>query len=123
MGGSPMSLWIDERTLPEQLPPEQAVDGAYPDELAELTSALKRGLPCLVEWAKDLAPYLFVGLRERLKAAGLACTFLDGRPRDPTVGPWLPGPLGQMLTGLAEAVRGPVERRVVVRPHFDLLAS
>src|SRR5258707_4371537 len=74
-----MSIHIAESDLPLQLTAEQAVEAAYAAELAEAASKLVRGLPVLVECDKDLAPFLFVQLRGRLKSAGLKCTYLDGR--------------------------------------------
>jgi len=118
-----MSILIPERELPEDLSAEQAVEAAYTSELAEIASDLQRSLPVLVECDKDLAPFLFVNVRGRLKQASLRCLYLDGRPRedqklDPTG-----GFVGTMLAQLREAVRGAVERRVVVLPHLDLLTT
>ena len=118
-----MSILIAERELPEDLSAEQAVEAAYTSELAEIASDLQRSLPVLVECDKDLAPFLFVNVRGRLKQASLRCLYLDGRPRegqklDPTG-----GFVGTMLAQLREAVRGAVERRVVVLPHLDLLTT
>src|SRR5437763_12645277 len=53
-----MSIFIPERELPQQLTPDAAVEAAYAAELAEVASKLQRGLPCLVECDKDLAPFL-----------------------------------------------------------------
>jgi cell division protease FtsH len=118
-----MSILIEESDLPEQLTPEQAVEAAYPGELAEVTLDLTRGLPVLLECDKDLAPFLFVSLRGRLKQASLRCLYLDGRPRDPQQADPLAGFVGTMLAQLREAVRGAVDRRVVVLPHLDLLTT
>ena len=118
-----MSILIPERELPEDLSAEQAVEAAYTSELAEMASDLQRSLPVLVECDKDLAPFVFVNVRRRLKQASMRCLYLDGRPRegqqvDPTG-----GFVGTMLAQLREAVRGAVERRVVVLPHLDLLTT
>ena len=61
------SVLIDETDLPQELTAEQAVEAAYAPELAEVASKLQRGLPTLVECDKDLAPYLFINLRNRLR--------------------------------------------------------
>ena len=82
-----MSIVVAEGRLPEELTTEQAVEAAYAAELAEAASKLARGLPVLVECDKDLAPFLFLGLRPRLKQAGLQCLYLDGRPRAQDQGP------------------------------------
>jgi cell division protease FtsH len=118
-----MSIVVAEDRLPEELTTEQAVEAAYAAELAEAASKLARGLPVLVECDKDLAPFLFLGLRPRLKQAGLQCLYLDGRPRAQDQGALATGALGTMLAQLRDAVRGAVERRVVVLPHLDLLTT
>jgi cell division protease FtsH len=119
-----MSVFIPEQDLPQELSTEQAIEAAYAAELAEVASKLQRGLPCLVECDKDLTPFLFIGLRGRLKSAGLRAVYLDGRPRqDEQQGPMTQGLIGTMITQLRDAVRGAVERRVVVLPHLDLLTT
>ncbi len=121
-----MSLFIPERDLPHQLTPDAAVEAAYAADLAEVASKLQRGLPCLVECDKDLAPFLYLNVRNRLKSDGVRCIYLDGRPRDeqpPQPGVAPVGLIGTMIAQLREAVRGAVERRVVVLPHLDLLTT
>ncbi|MBY0231546.1 MAG: AAA family ATPase, partial [Gemmataceae bacterium] len=93
-------------------------------EMAEITSKLQRSLPTLVECEKELAPFLYVNIRNRLRAANLRCLYLDGRPRQEEQQGAMPmGMLGTMIAQLREAVRGSVERRVVVLPHLDLLTT
>ncbi|MBL8800032.1 MAG: ATP-binding protein, partial [Planctomycetia bacterium] len=119
-----MSIFIPEKDLPQQLSIEQAVEAAYATELAEVSSKLQRGLPCLIECDKDVAPFLFVNVRNRVKQAGLRCLYLDGRPHAGEQQPAMPlGLIGTMIAQLREAVRGAVERRVVVLPHLDLLTT
>src|SRR5213082_1518304 len=107
-----MSVIIPESELPQELTIEQAVEQAYAAELAEVASKLQRGLPSLVECDKDLAPFLFLNVRNRLRAHGLRCVYLDGRPREdqqqqPGMMPM--GLIGTMIAQLREAVRGAVE--------------
>jgi cell division protease FtsH len=102
---------------------DQAVEAAYAADLAEASSKLQRGLPTLIECDKDLAPYLYANLRSRLRAVNLRCLYLDGRPRPEDQGGMPMGLMGTMIAHLREAVRGPVERRVVVLPHLDLLTT
>lgn len=116
-------MLIPERELPTDLTPEQAVEAAYASELAEISAKLARNLPVLVECDKELAPFLYVNLRGRLKDAGLRCVYLDGRQRDDQAGPVAAGLMGTMIAQLRDAVRGAVERRVVVLPHLDLLTT
>src|SRR6516225_1109936 len=119
-----MSVLIKENDLPQELTAEQAVEAAYSSELAEVASKVQRGLPALIECDKDLAPYLYVNLRNRLRTVNLRCLYLDGRPRQEEQGGAMPmGLMGTMIAQLREAVRGPVERRIVVLPHLDLLTT
>jgi cell division protease FtsH len=120
-----MTILIPEKDLPLQLSVEQAVEAAYAAELAEMASKLQRGLPTLVECDKDLAPHLYVNVRNRLKPSGLKCIYLDGRTtgNDAQAGGMPVGLIGTMINQLREAVRGAIERRVVVLPHLDLLTT
>lgn len=119
-----MSILIAEKDLPQELTAEQAVEAAYCSELAEVASKVQRGLPALIECDKDLAPFLYANLRNRLRAVNLRCLYLDGRPRQEEQSGAMPvGMIGTMIAQLREAVRGPVERRIVVLPHLDLLTT
>src|SRR5947209_12336582 len=119
-----MSVLIPERDLPAELTPDQAVEAAYAAELAAVAGKLARGLPCLVECDKELAPFLYKNVRDRLKQQKIQSVYLDGRPRgDEAAGPVPVGLMGTMISQLREAVRGAVERRVVVLPHLDLLTT
>src|SRR5215471_11814706 len=113
-----MSLLLSEQELPQDLTTEGAVEAAYAAELAEVASKLQRGLPTLIECDKDLGPFLYLNLRNRLRSVSLRCLYLDGRPRpDEQQGAMPMGMMGTMIAQLREAVRGAVERRVVVLPH------
>ncbi len=118
-----MSTLIAESDLPLELSTDQAVEAAYSSDLAQVTSDLKRGLPVLIECDKDLVPFVFINVRRRLKQDDLRCLFLDGRPREGEENPMNPGFVGTMLAQLRDAVRGAVEKRVVVLPHLDLLTT
>jgi cell division protease FtsH len=118
-----MSITITERDLPTSLSPVEAVEAAYSQELAEVASKLIRGLPTLIECDKELAPFLFMNVRDRLRQAKLQCIYLDGRQRDPQQGAMPMGLIGTMIAQLRDAVRGATERRVVVLPHLDLLTT
>jgi cell division protease FtsH len=119
-----MSVVVPESALPQELSTDQAVEAAYAGELADVTSDLARGLPVLVECDKDLVPWLFINVRGRLKQRDLKCLFLDGRPGpDEQAGMGPPSFVGVMLSQLRSAVRGAVEKRVVVLPHLDLLTT
>jgi cell division protease FtsH len=128
-----MSTILTEKDLPAELTPEQAVESAYARELAEVASKIHRGLPTLLECDKDLAPYLFMNLRTRLKEVGMVCKYLDGRPKaNEAAGPVPVGLMGTMLNQLRDAVRGATDqvdkqgrplRTVIVLPHLDLLTT
>ncbi len=119
-----MSVIIKESELPQELTAEDAVEAAYASELAEVASKLQRSLPTLIECDKELGPYLYLNLRNRLRNANLRCLYLDGRPRQEEQQGAMPmGMIGTMISQLREAVRGAVERRVVVLPHLDLLTT
>src|SRR5262245_31788217 len=119
-----MSVLIPEKDLPAELAPEQAVESAYASELATVAGRLLRGLPSLIECDKELAPYLYKNVRDRLKPQKVQCVYLDGRPRgDEPAGPVPVGLMGTMIAQLREAVRGAVEKKVVVLPHLDLMTT
>ena len=128
-----MSSFIPEKELPAELTPEQAVEAAYSREIAEVANKLHRGIPCLIECDKDLAPYVFMNLRGRLRQQSMECLYLDGRPpRDAQPGPVPQGLMAIMINQLRDAVRGATQavdkngnpvRRVPVLPHLDLLTT
>src|SRR5436305_1188158 len=119
-----MSVIIPENDLPQEITVEGAVEAAYAAELTEVASKLQRGLPTLIECDKELGPYLYLNIRNRLRNANLRCLYLDGRPRQEEQQGMMPqGMIGTMISQLREAVRGAVERRVVVLPHLDLLTT
>jgi cell division protease FtsH len=118
-----MSVIIPENELAQELTNAAAVEAAYTCELAEVSSKLQRGLPSLIECDKDLAPYLYQNIRGRLQPFNLRCLYLDGRPRQEEQGAMPMGMMGTMIAQLREAVRGAVERRIVVLPHLDLLTT
>jgi cell division protease FtsH len=118
-----MSIVIAEKDLPKELTPEAAVEAAYAQELAEIAERLSRGIPVLVECDKDLGPFLYVNIRNRLKQHSLQCLYLDGRPRQQAPDAIPKGFVETFIGQLRDAVRGAVERRVVVLPHLDLLTT
>src|SRR5271166_4886565 len=117
-----MSILIEEKDLPNDLTPEQAVESAYAAELAEVVSRLRRGLPVLIECDKDLSLYVYMNLRSRLKQANLQCVLIDGRQRAPDPQGIPLGFLATMIGQIRDAVRGAIEKKVLVLAHLDLLA-
>lgn len=119
-----MSVSVPEEQLPVELSAFAAVEAAYTQELARTTDALRRGLSVLVEADKELTPFVFKAVRDRLKKEGRQFLYLDGRPIAdlPPIPPGT-GLVGSILFLLREAVRGAVQDRVIVLPHLDLLTS
>src|SRR5262245_64059072 len=102
-----MSTILAEKELPAELTPEQSVEQAYAREMAEVASKLNRGLPSLIECDKDLAPFVFLNLRSRLREVGMVCRYLDGRPRENDQKDPVPvGVMGRMIKLYCAAVRG-----------------
>ena len=121
-----MSILTPEAELPSSLDLQQAVEAAYATEIADISGNILRGLPSLVECDKELAPFLFMSVRTRLRDRNVKCIYLDGRPRESEgqgAGTAPMGLIGTMISQLREAVRGTVEKRVVVLPHLDLLTT
>src|SRR5512134_2059732 len=100
---------ISEKDLPVTLTADQAVEAAYSTELAEVASKLMRGLPVLIEADKDVGPYLFINVRNRLRTQNIRTIYLDGRP-DPNAssgaGGMPQGLMSTMIAQLRDAVRG-----------------
>jgi cell division protease FtsH len=119
-----MSLAIKEEALPVELSAFSAVEAAYPQEIARITDSLRRGLPVLVEAEKELTPYLYKCVRDRLKKEGKNFLYLDGRPIAdmPQPQPGM-GLVATIVFYLREAVRGAVAERILVLPHLDLLTT
>src|SRR4051794_32885308 len=96
---------------------------AFAGLLADLTSNLRQGNCCLVVCDKGWALPLYLDLRDRLRAVGIRCPFLDGRP---TVEDPVREDIGAMLITLShlrKAVRGAVTQAVLVLPHLDLMTA
>ncbi|MBL8912324.1 MAG: AAA family ATPase [Archangium sp.] len=121
-----MSLIIPEEKLPAELSAFAAVEAAYPAEISRTTDSLRRGLPVLIEAEKELTPYLYKCVRDRLKKENPPRQFLylDGRPINdmPQPQPGM-GLVATILFYLREAVRGAVADRILVLPHLDLLTT
>lgn len=116
--------FIPENELPLEISPGAAVEAAYAAELTRAETALLARLPVLVECDKELVPYFYAAIRNRLKKHELRCAYLDGRPPPDAPPDAIPaGIISTMIAQLRDAVRGPVGERVVVLPHLDLLTS
>lgn len=90
--------------------------------LADLAVSLRRGNCCLVTADKGWTHLLYHDLHARLRAAGVHCHYIDGKPPP---GSSLPTDVGVMLTAMTQlrhVVRGPVEGLVITLPHLDVMA-
>ena len=126
MTAAPVSdpRFVPEAELPLDINAGAAVEAAYPQELARVEQALLARLPAMVECDKELVPYFYAAIRNRLKRRDMLCAYLDGRPAPNAAPEAMPqGVIGTMISQLRDAVRGPVGERVVVLPHLDLLTS
>lgn len=111
---------LPESSLPQRLTPFEAVEAAYPHALVNIQRALGRELPVLVECDKELIPYVYKAIRDRLRKQGLKAMYLDGRPGQDSQ---VQGIVPNLILQIRDAVRGAVDRKVVVLPHLDLLAT
>ncbi len=120
-----MGRWVPIAELPTKLSLQHAVEAAYPVELERSYEALLRGLPVLVECDKELSPFFYRAVRQRLRQREFRCDYIDGRPRAGEIDPVQEGRsmVDAVLRQLREAVRGPSGGRVVVLPHLDVLTS
>ena len=107
--------------LPEKLSTFEAVEAAYPPELASCWEALRRRLGVLIECDKELTPFFYKALRDRLKKNEHQCAYLDGRAG--ASGAVQGGTMGGLIQQVRDAVRGAVDQKVLVLPHLDLLTS
>jgi cell division protease FtsH len=119
-----LTLTVAESALPAELSAFAAVDAAYPTELTRCYDALRRRLAVLIECEKELAPYVYRSIRDRLKADNTRCLYLDGRASaDLPPPPQGVGLVMSMIHQIREVVRGAVGERIVVLPHLDILGA
>ncbi len=114
---------MPETELPTELSTSASVEAAYPSEISRCLDALARRLPVLIECEKELSPYLYKAIRDRLKPSGVRCIYLDGRPAADAPPGSPQGAIAVMLGQLRDVVRGPTGERIVVLPHLDLLTT
>ena len=113
-------------TLPVDVRVEDAVEAACAQDVTFIEVRLRRGMSVLVECDKELSLYLYLAVRGRLrrgagKEKGPQIVIVDGRPRegeeDGRSG------LARMLGQLTAAIRGSVERTIIVLMHLDVLTT
>jgi cell division protease FtsH len=112
-------------TLPVDVRVEDAVEAACADDVTFVEERLRRGMSVLIECDKELGLHLYLAIRGRLRRSGGAkppqIVVIDGRPR----GEEDDGrsTLGRMLHQLTAAIRGSVERTIIVLLHLDVLTT
>ncbi|MDC0717865.1 AAA family ATPase [Nannocystis bainbridge] len=111
--------------LPGEVRVEDAVEMACAQDVTFIEERLRRGMSVLVECDKELALHVYLAVRARLRGGagrerGPQIVIVDGRPRE---GEESRGNLAVMLTQLTTAIRGSVERTIIVLLHLDVLTT
>jgi cell division protease FtsH len=119
-----MSRTVPITSLPTVLRIEDAVEAACAADITFIEERLRRGQSVLVECDKELSLFLYLAVRARLSrptdAQKPRLVLVDGRPRkdEPSR-----GMLPRMIEQLTDAIRGSVERTIVVLLHLDVLTT
>jgi cell division protease FtsH len=112
--------------LPTDLRIEDSVEAAASEDVDFIEEHLRKGMSVLVECDKELSLHLYLSIRSRLrkdKGSAPKLVVIDGRPSgDEGEGPQR-GNLQTMLCQLTDAIRGSVERTVIVLLHLDVLTT
>lgn len=109
--------------LPGEVRVEDAVEMACAHDVTFIEERLRRGMSVLVECDKELALHVYLAVRARLRRGatkGPQIVIVDGRPREDEEHR---GNLAAMLTQLTNAIRGSVERTIIVLLHLDVLTT
>lgn len=111
--------------LPVDVRVEDAVEMACAQDVTFIEERLRRGMSVLVECDKELSLYVYLAVRARLrrgagKERGPQIVIVDGRPREGEEGR---SNLALMLAQLTAAIRGSVERTIIVLLHLDVLTT
>jgi cell division protease FtsH len=118
-----MGRTVPIASLPVALRVDEAVEAACAADITWIADRLSRGVSVLVECDKELSVYLYLAIRSRLGRGPLPpkLVVVDGRARgDDAAGR---GSLPRMLEQLATAIRGSLERQVLVLLHLDVLTT
>lgn len=114
-------------TLPVDVRVEDAVEMACAQDVDHIEERLRRGMSVLVECDKELALHVYLAVRGRLrrgaggKERAPKIVVVDGRPGEGEEEGR--GNLARMLTQLTTAIRGSVERTIIVLLHLDVLTT
>jgi cell division protease FtsH len=119
-----MSRVVPITSLPTDIRVEDAVEAACASDITFIEERLRRQQSVLVECDKELTLYLYLLLRARLKqnsgATPPRLVLIDGRggPDDK-----IAGQVGRMIEQLGAAIRGSLDRTILVLPHLDMLMT
>lgn len=117
-----MNRTIPISTLPDSLRVEDAVESACAADITYIDEKLRRGTSVLVECDKELSLYLYMAIRARFKRNKDApkLVVVDGRPQpdDPPA-----SSMARMIAQLTNAIRGAVDKTVIVLLHLDVLTT
>ena len=119
---SSVSLNLIPSQCPTALTDQQAVEIAYPEELAEVVRKLSRGVSVLISCEKEFTLHLLMILRTRLKnlKPAMESIVISGRlTGEPGMAATV---VGRMNTELIAAVTSP-HGRVNILPHLDLMTT
>lgn len=121
-----MKRTVPIETLPIDVRVEDAVELACANDVTFVEERLRRGMSVLVECDKELALYVYLAIRGRLrrsagKERGPQIVVIDGRPREGEEEGR--SALARMLSQLTTAIRGSVERTIIVLLHLDVLTT
>ncbi len=114
-------------SLPVDVRIEDAVEMACAQDVDHIEERLRRGMSVLVECDKELALHVYLAVRSRLrrsaggKERAPKIVIVDGRPAEGE--DESRSNLARMLTQLTTAIRGSVERTIIVLLHLDVLTT
>lgn len=121
-----MKRTVPIEALPGDVRVEDAVEMACAQDVTFIEERLRRGMSVLVECDKELALHVYLAVRGRMrrgagKERAPQMVVIDGRPREGEDEGR--GNLARMLTQLTTAIRGSVERTIIVLLHLDVLTT
>ncbi len=118
----PVNRSIPIASLPTTLRFEDAVEAACSADITFVEERLRRGTSVLVECDKELALYLYLSVRARLRRTkdGPRLVVIDGRPKPDEPARSV---LSRMLEQLTETIRASVDRTIIVLLHLDVLTT
>lgn len=115
--------------LPMELNHQDAVATVYREDLDWIEDKLRQGLSVLVECDKQMTNFVYVAMRNRLRAREtdkLRCRLISGHSNpDQGDSPMnaMQSRMQRILTELQDAIFGGEANQVIVLPHLDVLTT